>query len=171
MCLPYLRERAESMSNEILAYTPNAILLVDRDETVLEANRAAGQLFKNAQKLKGVKIEQLLEKEPFERAKQGQAPVLDCASETADGQHIVEQSVVLLPNGDSIVLVKDITQEEQKKRELEQLREETIETAQRVIDKQMRVAQEIASLLGETTGETKVALTKLKKSFAGENNA
>lgn len=171
MCLPYLRERAESMSNEILAYTPNAILLVDRDETVLEANRAAGRLFENAQQLKGAKIEQLLEKEPFERAKQGQAPVLDCASETADGQHIVEQSVVPLPNGDSIVLVKDITQEEQKKRELEQLREETMETAQRVIDKQMRVAQEIASLLGETTGETKVALTKLKKSFAGENKA
>ena len=171
MCLPYLRERAESMSNEILAYTPNAILLVDRDETVLEANRAAGQLFENAQQLKGAKIEQLLEKEPFERAKQGQAPVLDCASETVDGQHIVEQSVVPLPNGDSIVLVKDITQEEQKKRELEQLREETMETAQRVIDKQMRVAQEIASLLGETTGETKVALTKLKKSFAGENKA
>ena len=46
-----------------------------------------------------------------------------------------------------------------------------METAQRVIDKQMRVAQEIASLLGETTGETKVALTKLKKSFAGENKA
>ena len=79
--------------------------------------------------------------------------------------------MVPLPNGDSIVLVKDITREEQKKRELEQLREETMETAQRVIDKQMRVAQEIASLLGETTGETKVALTKLKKSFAGENKA
>ena len=30
---------------------------------------------------------------------------------------------------------------------------------------QMTVAQEIASLLGETTAETKVALTKLKKSM------
>lgn len=34
---------------------------------------------------------------------------------------------------------------------------------QAVIDKQMRVAQEIASLLGETTAETKVTLNKLKK--------
>lgn len=30
----------------------------------------------------------------------------------------------------------------------------------------MRVAQEIASLLGETTAETKVALTKLKQTLA-----
>ena len=35
--------------------------------------------------------------------------------------------------------------------------------AQRVIDKQMRVAHEIAGLLGETTAETKVTLTKLQK--------
>ena len=31
-----------------------------------------------------------------------------------------------------------------------------------MIEKQMRVAQEIASLLGETTAETKIALTRLK---------
>ena len=35
--------------------------------------------------------------------------------------------------------------------------------AQEVINKQMMVAQEIASLLGETTTQTKVTLTKLKK--------
>jgi hypothetical protein len=33
---------------------------------------------------------------------------------------------------------------------------------QTIIDKQMRVAQEIASLLGETTAETKVAIMKLR---------
>ena len=35
--------------------------------------------------------------------------------------------------------------------------------AQKVIDKQMRVAHEIAELLGETTAETKVTLTRLQK--------
>ena len=35
-----------------------------------------------------------------------------------------------------------------------------------MIDKQMRVAQEIASLLGETTGETKAALLKLNPEIA-----
>ena len=45
------------------------------------------------------------------------------------------------------------------------MRMSTVDTAQKVIEKQMRVAQEIASLLGETTAETKVALTRLKKSI------
>ena len=37
-----------------------------------------------------------------------------------------------------------------------------------MIDKQMRVVQEIASLLGETTAETKIALTKLKDAITHE---
>ena len=41
--------------------------------------------------------------------------------------------------------------------------------ADEVIKKQMRVAQEIASLLGETTAETKVALVNLKKSLKDED--
>ena len=43
------------------------------------------------------------------------------------------------------------------------MKERTLDAAQEVIDKQMRVAQEIASLLGETTAETKIILTRLKK--------
>ena len=55
------------------------------------------------------------------------------------------------------------------KERLEEMRMQTVDTAQKVIDKQMRVAQEIASLLGETTAETKVALTSLKKSMERED--
>ena len=48
------------------------------------------------------------------------------------------------------------------------LRRQTVETADRVMEKQMRVVQEIASLLGETTAETKLALSKLKDAMNRE---
>ena len=51
----------------------------------------------------------------------------------------------------------------------ETLSRQTIETADKVVDKQMRIVQEIASLLGETAAETKIALTKLKESIANED--
>ena len=71
-----------------------------------------------------------------------------------------------------IHILKDMTAENENKKKLEALRMHTVDTAQKVIDKQMRVAQEIASLLGETTAETKVALTSLKKSMEqGEDGA
>ena len=55
-----------------------------------------------------------------------------------------------------------MTEEENNKKKHYQLQVETVEMAQKVIDKQMVAAQQIASLLGETTAETKVTLTKLK---------
>ena len=54
------------------------------------------------------------------------------------------------------------------KEELLAMKKNTLLLTQEVINKQMTVAQEIASLLGETTAETKVALTKLKKLVEGE---
>lgn len=53
-------------------------------------------------------------------------------------------------------------------REKESISRQTVEIADRVVDKQMRIVQEIASLLGETAAETKIALTKLKESISDE---
>ena len=57
------------------------------------------------------------------------------------------------------------TNEELKERMLRNLREKTMNVTQQVIDDQMRTVQEIASLLGETTAKSKVALTKLKEAM------
>jgi uncharacterized Fe-S cluster-containing protein len=62
----------------------------------------------------------------------------------------------------------DITLDEKHREELAKVKQNTLEAAQKVITKQMRVAQEIAGLLGETTAETKVILTKLKEIVIGE---
>ncbi|MEI6158182.1 MAG: hypothetical protein WCP87_07440, partial [Atribacterota bacterium] len=51
---------------------------------------------------------------------------------------------------------------------MEEIREKTLEKAQQVINNQMRVAQEIAGLLGETTAESKSLLSKLMKILRGE---
>ena len=73
------------------------------------------------------------------------------------------QNITYVPAQKIVIgIFKDITQEEQKEEKMYQLRVDTVDMAQKVIDNQMRVAQQIASLLGETTAETKVTLTKLK---------
>lgn len=60
-----------------------------------------------------------------------------------------------------LAIIQDITEQEKQRMELERVREETLEKAQEVINRQMRVAQEIAELLGETTAESKMLLLKL----------
>ena len=66
-------------------------------------------------------------------------------------------------------IMKDITEKAKYDEKLSTVKAETLKAADEVIKKHMRVAQEIASLLGETTAETKVALVNLKKALEEEN--
>ena len=67
-----------------------------------------------------------------------------------------------------IAQFRDVTKEEKDLQKQKILGQQTIETADNVVDKQMRIVQEIASLLGETAAETKIALTKLKEAIPHE---
>ena len=67
--------------------------------------------------------------------------------------------------------MKDITEQEREEKKNQEFQRQTAEVTDQVIQKQMRVVQEIASLLGETTAETKIALTKLKQAVYAEGKA
>ena len=87
----------------------------------------------------------------------------------AEYKRYVEMTIVY--EKDSRVLVsilRDITGRETEREKKENIRNQTIEVADKVVEKQMRIVQEIASLLGETAAETKIALTKLKESITDE---
>ena len=64
--------------------------------------------------------------------------------------------------------MRDVTEEETQREKKERISRQTVEIADRVVDKQMRIVQDIASLLGETAAETKIALYKLKESITDE---
>ena len=81
----------------------------------------------------------------------------------------VVETIIYIDSLESVLVTyQDITKEEKAKEQHYNLKMETVEMAQRVIDKQMMVAQEIAGLLGETTAETKVTLSKLRDSILFE---
>ena len=68
-----------------------------------------------------------------------------------------------------LLLIKDITEDERQQKKIGEMRAETMEVTQEVINKQMRVAQETASsVLGETTAETKLALHQPQEIHSGE---
>ena len=67
-----------------------------------------------------------------------------------------------------IGIMRDITDEEAERERKTRINQQTVEVADTVVEKQMRIVQEIASLLGETAAETKIALTKLKESIGDE---
>ena len=171
MCLPYLRERAENMSSTVIENSPNGIMTFDEDMNVTEINPKGEYLFGVTRaEIIGQMIPALYGETIFDDALESDKVVVkQCYGATES--IIVELSVLYLKGHNQyIAFAKDISDTEENKKELTKLRLATVDVAQSVIDKQMRVAQEIASLLGETTAETKVALTALKKSIKDISN-
>ena len=87
----------------------------------------------------------------------------------AEYRRYVEQTVVYDKDSRLLIcIMRDITDDQDEREKKEKITRQTIEVADKVVDKQMRIVQEIASLLGETAAETKIALTKLKESISNE---
>ena len=170
MCLPYMRERAESMSGEIIKNSPNGIVLVDNELKIMEINDRARELLGiTAAAVKGSDAFEYMDATDFILAQNEGRDLDKKVVEIKKTGRTVELSITLLREHKLMfAILKDITQEADYDRRLRDVKLETLATTDEVIKKQMRVAQEIASLLGETTAETKVALLKLKKTLTAD---
>jgi len=174
MCLPYMRERAESLSNYVLTETPNITIMVDQDLNIIEFNKAAEKAFKISRCEAMQKcIYEVIDSSDFQFVLDSKRSISDKkVTYSAYGITTMQSIVYIAKENIAMGIFKDITKEEAALENKYKLRNETVEMAQKVIDKQMIAAQKIASLLGETTAETKVTLTKLKNLivFDGEED-
>lgn len=162
MCLPYLRSKAESLSSAIFEYTPNLVFILDHDLILQEYNPTFNQIFGMGEiSLKGMPLIAFLDEAPFKQCVDQKGSVIGLRLPVSQTQQIFYCNAVYTEKF-VLGILTDITQYEHNRQELLKVKERTITACQEVIDKQMRVAQEIASLLGETTAETKVNLNRLK---------
>ena len=172
MCLPYTRSIAERLSNEIFHNSPNSILLLDRCCKLLDMNPSAEAYFGyKAELMKGKDIQIMMDRTPFERALKKKTSLSKEKIEIPTYDLVAYRDIIYLEKQQALLVIfADVTEEERRKKEVSRLKGNTLDVTQSIIDKQMRVAQEIASLLGETTAETKVALMKLKKVLSEEGD-
>ncbi len=169
MCLPFLKEKAESFSDTIIKNTPNAIIVLNESLEVQQINKAALKLMNiaNASDVLGEQVVRILDPLPFFDVIESGVNVHDKRIFLAEYNKYVEQTLIYDPGYHVIMsIMRDVTDEETAKKAKEEISQSTIEITDKVIEKQMTVVQEIASLLGETTAETKIALTKLKNSLS-----
>ena len=168
MCLPFLKEKAESFSDTIINNTPNAIIVMDEDLNIQQINRAACQLFhlSSPKEMKGTPVTSLLSPVDYIRAMDGEMLPTVKKNYIAEYDKYVEESIVYNKDYNIVIsIMKDITEQEMESQQRAETQMKAAEITDKVIEKQMRVVQEIASLLGETTAETKIALTKLKETI------
>ncbi len=171
MCLPFLKERAENFSDNIIYNMPNGVIVLNKELEIQQINRAAVQLLsiKNSRDLLNQPVMRILNPSVYFEVMTNARNIHDRLTYLEEYQKYIEETIIYDKTYQIIIsIMKDVTVEEKLRQKKEKVNKQTVEIADKVIEKQMRVVQEIASLLGETTAETKIALTNLKESLNNE---
>ena len=171
MCLPFLKDKAESFSDTIVKNIPNGLIVLNENLEVQQINNAARKIMniRSSSDVLGEPVVRILDPGVFLQVRSTGRTVRDQRTYLAEYKKYVEQTVVYDPDSRVLIgIMRDITDEEQDREKKAKINKQTVEVADSVVEKQMRIVQEIASLLGETAAETKIALTKLKESIGDE---
>ena len=171
MCLPFLKDKAESFSDAIVKNTPNGLIVLNENLEVQQINEAARHIMniRQTSDILGDQVVRILDPSLFIEVRNTGRDIRNRIVYLAEYKKYVEQSVVFDRDTHLLIgIIRDITEEQIQRERRESMKSQTIEVADRVVEKQMRIVQEIASLLGETAAETKIALSKLKESISDE---
>ena len=171
MCLPYLKDKAENFSDTIVKNIPLGLIVLNEKLEVQDINNAAKRIMniRFASDVLGESVVRLLDPKLFVKTLETRQDVREEKVYLTDYDKYVEQTVIYDRESRLLIgILRDITNEVLQHERKEEISKKTVEVADKVIDKQMRIVQEIASLLGETAAETKIALVKLKESIQNE---
>lgn len=168
-CMPYLKNRAESISNEIIKHTPNAIITINKYGVIVDANESAFQFLKTDKRCVGHFYQEYVTLPELLEALEKGENVKSVTVYLDQTQMYCDVSItVVKEHGLAFAIFKDKTEVTLSEEKMRALRNEMVTVTDSVINKQMMAVQEIASLLGESTAEAKAALVKFKNSLKEE---
>lgn len=171
MCMPFLMDKAESFSNNIINNTPYAVFVLNENFEVQQINRPALNIMniRESSDVLGEQVVRILDPQDFIDVKSSGRNIYDKRVYLAEYKKYVDETITYDREYRILIcIMRDVTDEVNERQKKESVSRKTIDIADNVVAKQMRIVQEIALLLGETAAETKIALTKLKESISDE---
>lgn len=172
MCIPFMHDKAESLANLVMETSPNVVLIVDKDMKIMEYSAVGEKYFgKTRAEALEMYLYELIDTEDFQWVYDSHQNIHGKKITYPEYKLSTLQNIVYVEQQDVVLATFiDTTKEEEQMQQEYEKKLETIDLAQKVIHKQMMVAQEIAGLLGETTADTKTTLTKLCRSLLEEGS-
>ena len=172
MCIPYMRARQESYSNKVFNAMPGLLVTVDYNLKIIQMNQAATKLFNVPKKrrLIGKPVSEIMDDYSL-------ASILAFDRNLMQDEIYLEDQKCYLDrvmtndkeNKMILCIMKDITKERKHKDQIYHAQVEAARMADKLVEEQLKIVQQIAGLLGETAADTKVAVEKLKNTILLES--
>lgn len=162
MCIPYMRQLAESRTDHLFTTTPNGILILDEELNILQVNPAFKKFFTCTDAVVGKHVSYLMDPAPFEKLISGVNDKLDITVFHRSYNLLCRELLYILKQEKQVVGVfVNITSQQEQEEKLKQIRSQTIEQANELLEHQIKMAQNIAQFLGESTAKGEELVRKL----------
>jgi iron only hydrogenase large subunit-like protein/uncharacterized Fe-S cluster-containing protein len=162
MCIPYMRRLAERRTDQIVTTTPNGILILDEDLNILSVNPAFKKYFLCSDAVLGRHVSYLMDPAPFEKLIAGVTDLLDITvTHRHYNLHCRELLYILKEERQIVGIFMNITSQQEHEKKLNDIRSQTIEQANELLEHQIRMAQTIAQFIGESTAKGEELVRKL----------
>lgn len=171
MCLPYMLSQMENLSDSVVANFPDAILVLNDELEIQKINPKAKKILRirDESDVMGEHIGRLLDPEPFEMVMLKKKDLMYEQLYLAEYECYVEQTIIYNREGHQFICILcDITADMALKEKKLANQNQAFEIANDMAKKQLKIVQSIASLLGETTADTLIALEHLKETIADD---
>lgn len=172
MCIPFMYEKSESLANLVMETSPNVVLIVDENMKIMEYSAVGEKYFgKTRAEALQMYLYEFIDPVDFQWVLDTHQNIHGKKVNYAEYGVSTLQNIVYIEKENAVLATFiDITREEEQAKQDYEKKLDTIDLAQKVIHKQMMVAQEIAGLLGETTAETKTTLTTLCRTLLDDGS-
>ena len=162
MCIPYMRRLAERRTDQIVTTTPNGILILDEELTILSVNPAFKRFFSCTDTVLGRHISYLMDPAPFEKLISGVTDTMDVTITHRHYNLMTRELLYILKEERQIVgIFVNITSQKEHEKKLNEIRSQTIAQADELLEHQIKMAQTIAKFLGESTARGEELVRKL----------
>lgn len=172
MCIPFMYEKSESLANLVMETSPNVVLIVDENMKIMEYSAVGEKYFgKTRAEALQMYLYEFIDPVDFQWVLDTHQNIHGKKVNYSEYGVSTLQNIVYIEKENAVLATFiDITREEEQAKQDYEKKLDTIDLAQKVIHKQMMVAQEIAGLLGETTAETKTTLTTLCRTLLDDGS-
>ena len=168
MCIPYMREKQEDYANIIINAMPGLLVTVDYQLNIVQLNKAAKDLFDISRKkhLLGKQLNEIMDDYAmvnmiaFDREIEQ-----DCIYLEEQRRYI--ERVITNDRKNKLILciMTDVTKDKERQKKQRRAQADAVQMADKLAEEQLKIVHEIASLLGETAADTKVAIEELKQTI------
>jgi uncharacterized Fe-S cluster-containing protein len=162
MCIPYMRRLAERRTDRIIETSPNGIVILDDDRTILSMNPAFRKMFMCSESTCRRDISCLMNPDMFERLAGGETELVEAVVKHENYHVTCHQVAYALREEKQLVgIFVNITNLRENQKQLDTLRRQTVEQARELLDHQVSMAQQIAEYLGQSTAQGEQLLEQL----------